>query len=256
MPRYTIRTLATAIVPTLMLTGGAWGEIVPPGGLSEEIATSLSERPDLGGEVEAEQSIPFSLADDTGTVFYVGQLMHDVVRNPDDNTLSFYYQFVNAPGSSILGVENLIATQFTGYQTDVAVLSDITGETAPVDALRSDDGERVTFEFDSVASRVSVGGNSLAFLVKTNATSFDDKGAADIHAFTAESIEEGSPFLAGGGASVATFRPTGAPIIAPPGPVAVPLPPAVWAGIPTMLASLIYINRVRKQSPALQGRGS
>jgi hypothetical protein len=79
MPRYTIRRLATAIVPSLMLTGAASAEVVAPGGVADDFATTLSQRPDFAGEVEAQLTIPFSLADDTGTVFYVGQIMHDVL---------------------------------------------------------------------------------------------------------------------------------------------------------------------------------
>jgi hypothetical protein len=133
----------------------------------------------------------------------------------------------------------------------VAVLSESPGETAPEDVLRSNDGATLTFDFDSVASRVAPGGSSLTFLVKTNAANFDDKGAADVHAFTAASLEEGSPFVAGGDATIPTFRPTGAPVV-PQGPVAVPLPPAVWTGIPTMLSALVGVTRLRKRSAALK----
>jgi len=252
MPKLvSLRTLLTAAIPTLFLSSAARADMLPPGGFTEDLATTLADQPGLGGTLEAMQDVPFSLTDDQGKVFYVGQVEHDVVRDPSTSTLSFYYKFVNAPSSSVLGIEDVIANGYTGYATDVAILTDTTGDTAPIDALRSNDGSTVTFDFDAVASRIAPRDTSLVFLVKTNATSFDNKGTTLFQAFTADGIDEGSPFIAGGGGTIASFRPTGNPIpIAPPPPVtvSVPLPPAVWAALPTMIGSFLAMHRLRKRS--------
>src|SRR5437867_4397065 len=104
--------LLTAAFPTVFLSGVASADLLAPGGLSEDLATSLDQRPDLGGEIEAMQYVPFSLRDDQGNSFYMGQVVHEVLREPDSTTLSFYYHFVNAPSSAVLGIDNLIAHDF------------------------------------------------------------------------------------------------------------------------------------------------
>ena len=245
-----LRPLITVVVPTLFLSGRASAEMVEPGGITEDLATTLAARPDLGGDLEAMQYIPFSLQDDKGRIFYVGQVIHDVVRDPDTTCLSFYYKFKNAPTSSVLGVENLVAGNFCGYQTDVAILTDNPGDTAPTDALRSKDGSDVIFDFDSASSRLAPFDSSFTFLVKTNATDFEIGGRSQIHAFVTDSTEEGSQMIAGGEAWINTFRPVGpAAILSAPPPVtvSVPLPPAIWPAIPTMVGSLAYMSRLRRR---------
>ena len=255
MPRnFPFRPILTAVVPTLFLSSAASGEILPPGGIAEDFATSLNMRPDLGGELEAMQFVPFSLADDSGKTFYSGQIVQDVMRDPKTGTLSFCYRFENSPGDAVLGIDTLTASTFHGYDAEVAILADTTGDTAPIDALRSRDGSEVTFDFDAVASRIAPNDSSLTFLVKTNATHFDGGGAANISAFIADSTEEGSPILAGGTATISSFRPIGEPVVlAPRTPVtvSVPLPPPFWTAVPTMIGSAIYIRRLRKR----QGHG-
>jgi hypothetical protein len=217
---------------------------------SDNFATTVSQTPEFGGNLEAMQYIPFSLSDDQGKVFYVGQLLHDVVRDPHDDTLSFYYQFVNAPSSSVLGVESVVASQFKGYDTNVAILTDQPGDSGPTDALRSSDGSKVTFEFDAVSSRIAPSDKSFAFVVHTNATQFDNHGSAKITAFIADSADEGSSLLAGGDATITTFRPTGTPVALsapPPVTVSVPLPPAALSALPTMLGCVMYIRRLRRR---------
>src|SRR4051812_9960917 len=144
MPKsFILRPLLSAVAPTLLLSGVASAEMIAPGGMTEDLATSLSARPDLGGEFEATIPVPFMLMDDQHKVFYTGQIDHSVLRDPDTSALSFSYRFVNAPTSAILGIENFIASDFGKYTTDVAVLTDNTGETAPTDALRTGDGAQV-----------------------------------------------------------------------------------------------------------------
>jgi hypothetical protein len=196
------------------------------------------------------QYIPFSLQDDQGRIFYVGQVIHDVVRDPETNCLSFYYRFKNAPSSSVLGLENLVTGNFRGYQTDVAILTDQAGDTAPTDALRTKDGSNVIFDFDSASSRIAPSDSSFTFLVKTNATDFEIGGRSQIHAFVADSTDEGSQMIAGGEAWINTFRRVGPPALLsapPPVTVSVPLPPAVWPAIPTMVGSLAYLHRSRRR---------
>lgn len=250
---FKIHPLMTAgLIPTVLLTTTpASAELLPPGGFASDFASSLTERPDFGGTVEQKAMIPFTLTDDSGQSIYSGELMHEVVRDTKSGTLSFYYQFINS-SNDVFGVQDLITSSFEQYEAEVAILTDHDGETAPIDALRSDDGSAVTFEFDSLASRVAPDGTSFLFLVKTNATNYDRNGITDIHAFTADSLDEGSQPLGSGGAQISTFRPIAAGSNGGGGgSVAVPLPPPVWTAIPTMFVSALYMGRMRKRA----GRG-
>jgi hypothetical protein len=248
----TLAQFATVFVPTILIHLPASADLIGPGDLTEDLATSLDQRPDLGGDLEARQMIPYTLKDEMGDSIYLGQIVHDVLRDPKDQTLSFAYHFMNT-STAILGVQDVMAGEFAGFQTDVAVLTDSTGETAPVDAIRTTDGKDVVFDFDAVASRIAPGATSYTFLVKTNATQFDNNGAMSISAFTADSTEEGSAILSLGDTTIKTFRPSGEPVLGsvPPPPTSVPLPPPVWTAIPTMIGSAIYVRRLRRR----QGRG-
>jgi hypothetical protein len=252
MPRF--RPILAAAIPTLLFSGFASAEMIAPGGMTtDDFATTVSQSPQFGGDLEAMQYIPFTLSDDQGKIFYVGQVVHDVLRNPADQTLTFSYEIVNAPSSSVLGVESVVASQFKGYDTNVAILTDQPGDTGPIDALRAADGSNVTFDFDSVSSRIAPTNTSFTFVVKTNATQYDAHGSTKITAFIADSTDEGSQLLAGGDATITTFRPTGTAVAIsapPPVTVSVPLPPAVWGGLPTMVGSLMYIHRLRKRRTA------
>jgi hypothetical protein len=254
MPVFTAkrRRIVAAAVPTVLFTSVASAELLAPGGLDDvsDFATTLQQSPDLGGTLEARQLIPFNLADDNGTIFYTGQLMNAVVRDTQNNTLSFYYEFMNTPGDQIMGVDDLLTSSFKGYSTQVALLTDGAGDTGPIDASRSSNGANVIFDFDATASRILPGDRSFTFVLKTNATQFADNGSADVSGFIAASDDDGSPILAGGDASVATFRPSGGGSTGS-GSVVVPLPPPVWTAIPTMVASIVWTRRQRK----LQGHG-
>jgi hypothetical protein len=261
-----LHPLMKGLIPTVLLTSGsACGEMLTAGAMGSELSDTLANHPELSGAVEAKNLIPFTLKDDAGNNVYTGHILHEVVRDSQSGCLNFYYRFMNHSNDAF-GVQEVIASQFSNFTTDVIVLSDSQGEASPVDALRGDDGSDLTFDFDSMAARISAGGNSTTFIVKTNATDFDSDGNIDIHAFTAESREAASPMIDGGEANVSAFRPVGDPQNSPisnppptlnptplptptPTPtVAVPLPPPVWTAVPTMIASAMYMRRVRKSA--------
>jgi hypothetical protein len=259
MPRIAnLPCLATAALPVVFWGGIASAELIAPGGetTGNGFVASVASDPSFGGHLEAMQDIPFDLSDDQGKVFYVGQIRHEVMRDPKTQALTFDYQFINAPSSAIIGIESVVTGSFKGYDTNVAILVDNIGDTGPIGALRSADGSNVSFLFDDTSSRIAPNDNSFTFAVKTNATQFDNKGSTKITAFLASSTDDGSPLLAGGNATIKSFRPTGAPavIAAPPPPtpgtVSAPLPPAFWPGLATMAGSLFYVRRMRGQRVA------
>jgi hypothetical protein len=243
--------LVMGLVPAALVMKVASADAIGPGDLASDFATTLTDRPDLGGDVEAKLFIPYTLKDDDGKDIYTGHILHEVVRNEQSGTLSFYYKFMNG-SDDVLGVTQAIASEFTNFKTDVEILTDSGGETAPTDIYRSFDGKDIYFAFDETAPRISAGGQSLTFLVQTDATKYDDHGDIDIQAFTAQSTAEDSKILDSGEAIVSTFRPIGSAKPAaptPPGtPAAVPLPSPFIAGAFTMIAAGIY--SWRSQRPA------
>jgi hypothetical protein len=239
--------MITGLIPAAMLAQSASADLIGPGDLASDFATTLTARPDLGGDVVKKLFIPYTLKDSNGDDFYTGHILHEVVRNPQNGTLSFYYRFMNG-SDDVLGVTDAIASDFGNFKTDVEILTDSGGETAPTDIYRSFDGKDVYFAFDETAPRISSGGNSLTFLVQTDATQFDSKGDIDIQAFTAQSKAEDSKILNSGEAVVSTFRPVGSanPAIPPTPPATVPLPSPFAAGACTMLATGLYMRRLRR----------
>jgi hypothetical protein len=247
--------MITGLIPAAMFARTASADLIGPGDLASDFATTLAARPDLGGDIEAKLFIPYTLKDSDGKDFYTGHILHEVVRNPQNNTLSFYYRFMNE-SDDVLGVTDAIVSDFGNYKTDVEVLTDSSGETAPTDIYRSFDGKDVYFAFDETAPRISTGGNSYTFLVQTDATQYDSKGDIDIQAFTAQSKAEDSKVLDSGEAIVSTFRPIGnaakpaSPPNPPNPPATVPLPSPFVAGAITMIATGLYMRRLRR--PASQ----
>lgn len=235
--------MISGLIPAAMFAQSASADLIGPGDLASDFATTLAARPDLGGDIEAKLFIPYTLKDSDGNDIYTGHILHEVVRNPQNDTLSFYYRFMNG-SNDVLGVTDAIVSDFGNYKTDVEVLTDSGGETAPTEIYRSFDGKDIYFAFDETAPRISTGGNSYTFLVQTDATQYDDKGDIDIQAFTAQSTAEDAKILHSGEAVVGTFRPIGAPNTS--GPAAVPLPSPFAAGACTMIATGLYMRRLRR----------
>jgi hypothetical protein len=231
--------LLTALIPAATLAAASRASVIEPGGLVDVSFTSLAERPDLTGQVVASQKIPVTLRASDGSVVYSLSILNEVIRNSPADTLSFSYRITNSDGS-VLGLDRVDANSFRGSSADVASLLDGGGQTAPPLALRSDDGARVTFDFDNAASRIAQDASSFSFLVKTDAKHFNSSGNIEIHAFTATSVNEGSDPIASGAAVVQGFQPTSS--------ISIPLPAAALVGIPTAIGVAIYTVRLRRRA--------
>src|SRR5689334_13406147 len=78
------RLLALSIVtaaPACLLITAASAEMLPPGGIAQDLATSLGDQPDLGGELKDQKFVDVALADSQGQVFYTGSLLQNVVQD-------------------------------------------------------------------------------------------------------------------------------------------------------------------------------
>lgn len=239
-----VGTLVSAVIPTALLSLPARGAILHPGGFANDLGVTKLDRPDLAGTIEAQKLILFTLKDPDGNDFYQGWLANGVIRDPASNELSFFYQFTNDSPSDVLGVAQLTSSSFKDVTTDVVTLTDSNGDIAPLEAIRSDDGQLVVFGFDTVGQRLRPGASSLQFLIRTNATSYNFEGSIGVAAFTAESWQENSPILQFGDTAVSGFAPAGAP---DGGVVTVPLPAPLWMGMAGFAGSVIYSLRTKRR---------
>jgi hypothetical protein len=209
-----------------------------PGDITENFDTTLADSPSFGGDVVTSEHIDLNFQS-----FPMG-LYSQVVRDQQTGALSFYYRLENmsAPGET-LGIDDVTIHGFGPFSTDVANLLDTAGQTAAPTALRGFNGDTVTFDFDSAASRIAPGGESFTFVVKTDATHFERTTLASISAFAA-SDEVGPPTQPIETLSVPVFGPST-------GVVALPLPGAALTTVPVAALAGLYI--VMKKRRQIQG---
>jgi hypothetical protein len=203
-----------------------------PGAIAEGFDTTLADSPGFGGTVVTSTHIDLNFQS-----FPMG-LYSQVVRDEQTGALSFYYRLENmsAPAET-LGIDDVTIHGFGPFSTDVANLLDTAGQTAAPTALRGFDGDAITFDFDSAASRIAPGGESFTFVVKTDATHFDRTTLATIDAFPATD-QDGPPTRPVETLTVPVFGPST-------GVVAVPLPGAALTTIP--VAALVGVYALIKK---------
>ncbi|HMD47937.1 MAG TPA: PEP-CTERM sorting domain-containing protein [Bryobacteraceae bacterium] len=192
--------LGLLLVPTLALffSSAAHADILAPGTAGGPDIFSFvcpAECPTLLALVET----PFSNANESGDV------LAGVISDPNNTfgagNLDFVYQIVNNPGS-IDGLERLVATSFTGYQTDVGFATNgsaigngfADGTVAPTGVDRPFANE-VGFNF-SALNTVAPGTDSVLLVVETNSTEFTSGTVAIIDGLST---------------NLAGFAPTGVP---------------------------------------------
>ncbi len=230
--------IAIGIVAVLAFARTVDAELVEPSRGGDDFATTLQQDPEFGGTVEASQVIPFDLAEAHGERL-VGELLNEVVRDPHDNTLSFYYSVLNTPVNQTLYMFDVNANDFRGQQTQVGMLTDSPGNGGPNEVLRSGDGAIIHFIFLSDLV-LPPGARTNSFLIKTAATAFDDHGSTLVFAIGRET---GQPDKTAGETTTvsSTFRPVSSP------PPVVPLPPA-WTGIAMFPLVIIAAKRWHARS--------
>jgi hypothetical protein len=217
-----------AAVPRLVVAGALLAlsasvnaGILEPGegGGGEEFVLRLDD-PRFAGETLASRSIPFEIIDTdqlTGEEIGVrGTLTHSVVRESATGQLAFHYGVTGTQVNVVIDFEDFFARGFQSFLTDV-----YSNQTALTEAgsNRSADGNQIHFIGDE-----SWGGAS--FVVRTDATEFEEGGEAEILAF----YQTGDP--PGGGERRVTFD-TFRPAADDGGPNPIPLPPAAWAALAT-----------------------
>lgn len=211
--------LSTAAV--LSVAAPARAGVLVPGqrGGGEDFVLNIDD-PRFEGETLATRTTPFEVLTtdvDTGaTIGVTGTLESSVVRESATGTLAFHYSVRGQERNATVDFEELRVGGFAAFDTDA-----YSNETSLTQARsnRSGDGDLIEFTGDE-----SWGAD---FVVRTNATAFDEDGRAVIWA----AFQTGEP--ASGFNHFPGFD-TFQPAAAGPGPTPIPLPPALWAGLSTI----------------------
>jgi hypothetical protein len=136
-PRKTPPRRILAIISTILITTAAHADLIDPGDSEDLSPTLLQGQPEFDGTLIAQQTIPFNLAYKDQSRF-AGDLLNEVVRNPQDNTLSFYYSVLNPVDSQQLDIWVIDPNNFKRLQTDLTVLSVNADDNWPVPMSRPD----------------------------------------------------------------------------------------------------------------------
>lgn len=179
------------------------------------------------GTLDAWMSSSFSYSTTSGTnTGFIYSAVYD-----DAGTLDFYYQVVNDPSSST-ALARLTATDFAGFTTNSAYLTDgssltgagfVDGTNAPQTSDSNIDGSVIGFSFyppTGPPAEIAPGETSYVLIVSTNATAYEAGNASIID---------------GGTDTVAAFQP------AAPGTVPEP------ASLGLMGLGLIVVASVRRR---------
>ncbi|HEV2294418.1 MAG TPA: hypothetical protein VGR35_11215 [Tepidisphaeraceae bacterium] len=206
-------------------------DVIPDGHTSSSQA--------LVGELLAEKQVPFSIDDwTTGEMLLAGTVEQRVVLEAEKQSLAFHYLITNTPSPAGTGeVFQVTAFSFGELvQTDVGYLIDDAAAGNPSRIGRTHNA--IDASFDG-AQRVLEEGRAISFFVRTNATAFDETGLFAIDAMA----EEPDPFT---GSRVRTTVADGMfRAVVLEGPVAVPLPAAVWTGVIGLATAALAKRRVK-----------
>ena len=138
--------------------------------------------PNLGGVVQYDQLVPFTLQDSNG-VQCTGNLQERVVLSNNTGDLDFYYRVRDTSGTGY--VSNLSTRSFAGLSVGVGYRTDGLGTVAPTTADRdAAPGDLMTFDFSSHPISCAAGEESQFILISTTVTSFVSSGQADIFSST------------------------------------------------------------------------
>jgi hypothetical protein len=227
MPRAPLATttfILAASTGSFLATPTYAGE-VPIGAFDVVPDPAMSDSQALVGEVVAQRQTTFSIDDwVTGETLLAGTVEQRVVMEAEKQTLTFHYLITNTPGPD--GAADLLrasAFSFGEYvYTDVGYLIDDAAAGNPSLVGRTDNAIDASFE----GGQVTLAENgAISFFVRTNATTFDESGLFALDAMSdAPDPNTGSRVRTA--VADGMYR-----AVVQGGPVAVPLPAAVWTGM-------------------------
>lgn len=175
---------STPAAPTNQGQLVVYGFLASPTGLTAASsipvpALTAAGDPNLGGVVQYDQLVPFTLQDANGNLECTGNLQERVVTSSNTGDLDFYYRVrdTSGPGS----VASISTSSFAGMPVGVGYRTDGLGTVAPTTADRSAaPGGLITFDFSSHPISCAAQEESQFILISTAVTSYESGGQADI----------------------------------------------------------------------------
>ena len=215
--------VAAAATSTLILPALAYCGYVPIGTTDHVPEGVASDTQALLGETVAQTELPFAIEDFvTGEMLLAGTIEQRVVMEAEKQSLTFHYLVTNTPTPEGDGaLARLSAFNFGELvHTDVDYIVDDAAIGKPSRIGRS--ANVVDAYFDG-GDRTLLEGDSISFFVRTNATQFDTSGfvIADATSPVAHPTSGQVRSAVVGGMYRAVVE----------GPVAVPLPGALYSGV-------------------------
>ena len=138
--------------------------------------------PNLGGVVQYDQLVPFTLQDANG-LQCTGNLQERVVLSNNTGDLDFYYRVRDTSGTGY--VSNLSTSSFAGIPVSVGYRTDGLGTVSPTTADRdAAPGDLITFDFSSHPISCAAGEESQFILISTSVTGYVTGGQANIFSST------------------------------------------------------------------------
>ena len=198
-----------------------------------------SASPALAGVVLAQKQSTFSINDPvTGLTLLDGTVEQWVIMEAQSQTIALHYLITNTPGLDGPGeLYRTTAFSFGEFvQTDVGYLVDDAAQGKPSLVGRTDNALDAQFTGDD--GKLPIGG-AVSFFVRTNAVIFDDTGLIALDALSPQP----DPLS---GSHIRTAVAEGMYRAVVHGPVAVPLPAAVYTGFVGLGAAAWAKRRVAK----------
>ena len=153
---------------------------LPPGSSIPVPALTDAGDPNLGGVVQYDQLVPFTLQDSNG-LQCTGNLQERVVLESNTGNLDFYYRVRDTSGTG--SVASLTTSSFAGLSVGLGYRTDGLGTVAPTTAARdAAPGDTITFNFTSQPISCAASQESQFILISTAVTSFVSGGQANIFA--------------------------------------------------------------------------
>lgn len=160
-----------------------------PGSSIAVPALTAAGYPNLGGVVQYDQLVPFTLQDSNG-LQCTGNLEERVVLSNNTGDLDFYYRVrdTTGPGS----IAKISTSSFAGLSLGVGYRTDDLGTVSPTTADRNvAPGGLITFDFSSHPISCAAQEESQFILISTTVTSSESGGQADI--FSIDGIDFSMP---------------------------------------------------------------
>ncbi|MGB7158341.1 MAG: hypothetical protein WBD40_09775 [Tepidisphaeraceae bacterium] len=233
---FTTSAAATSLLSTTMAFAGH----VPIGATDVVLEGDLSDTQALVGQLLGEKHAPFVIEDFvTGQTLLAGTIEQRMIMEAEKCSITFHYLITNTPSSEGTGeLYRFSAFSFGEWvQTDVNYLIDDAAAGKPSRIGRSDNV--VDASFDNPDGLLHEG-DAISFFVRTNATIYDETGFV-----VADALSPVAHETSGNIRSTVVDGLYRAVVLE--GPIAIPLPAALYSGLVGLFTVAWAKRRVKRR---------